>query len=178
MRKLGRWCSLAVVLTGVVLYADASIRIVPLARDGHVLVSFELAEGFTDDIRTVIQSGLTTTFTYVIDLRLDVPLWIDKTMASASVSASVKYDNLTRRHHLARELNGRIEEALVTEDEQVMRRWMTTFERLRISETSRLEPNREYYVRVRAVARPQNAAWRFWRWNDGPYGLAKFTFIP
>lgn len=165
------------MLFGVVLTAADRIRVVPLVRDHHLLISFEFADGFTDDVRAVIASGLTMTFRYQVDLRLDVPIWVDRTIDSATVTASVKYDNLTRRYHLTRELNGRIEDARVTEDPQLPRRWLTSFERLALFDTARLEPNQEYYLRVRAGARPDNA-WAFWRWGAGPTGLAKFTFLP
>lgn len=176
MPKPGYWCALAVVLAGVTLYAAPNIRVVPLERDGHVLVSFELADGFTDDVRAAIQSGLTTSFTYTVDLRLDVPIWVDRTVASATVTASVDYDNLTRRHHLARTLDGRIEDARVTDDEEVVRQWLTHFERLPLFETADVEPNREYYIRVRGRARPQNS-WVPFGWGDGPLGMAKFTLV-
>lgn len=177
MRTRGLWCAVALALAGATLWAAETIRVVPLVRDTHVLVSFELAEGITDDLRAAIRSGLTTSFTYTVELRVDVPLWIDRTVDSATVTASVQYDSLTRRHHLTRQIDGRIEEARVSEDEQVVRSWMTRFEQLRLFDTGRLELNREYYVRVRARSRPQTD-WVLWRWKDGHYGLAKFTFIP
>jgi hypothetical protein len=176
MSKLGSWCALAVVLATATLYAAPSIRVVPLERDGHVVVSFELADGFTEQVRAAIQSGLTTSFTYTVDLRLDVPIWVDRTISSATVTASVDYDNLTRRHHLARQLDGRIEDARVTDDEEVVRRWLTHFERLPLFDTADLEPNREYYIRVRGRARPQNG-WALFNWGDGPLGMAKFTLV-
>ncbi len=178
MLKLSAWCAVAVALAGITLHAAGNIRVVPLERDGHVLVSFELADGMTDEVRAAIQSGLTTSFTYTVDLRLDVPIWVDRTILSATVTASVDYDNLTRRHHLARQLDGRIENARVTDDEDVVRRWLTHFERLPLFETADLEPNREYYIRVRGRARPQNNGWALLGWGgDGPLGLAKFTLV-
>lgn len=177
MRKLVCWCLLGVVLFGVGVTAADRIRVVPLVRDQHVLITFEFSDGFTDDVRAVIASGLTLTFQYEVELRLDVPIWVDRTIDSATITASVKYDNLTRRYHLTRELNGRIEEARVTEDPQVLRRWLTSFERMALFETTQLERNREYYLRVRAGARPGNT-WSIWPWGAGATGLVKFTFVP
>lgn len=175
--KLRTWCALAIVVSIVPLQAAEGIRIVPIVRDGAVLVSFELSDGFTDDVRAVIQSGLRTTFTYTVDLRLEVPAWIDRTVGSAIITNTVQYDNLTRRHTIMRTLDGRVEDSLVTEDEQVVRQLMTSFDRLPLFRTSRLEPNREYYIRVRAQARPRSGAF-LWPWDGGPSGFAKFTFIP
>lgn len=153
------------------------LRVVPLVRDGHVLVTCELADGFTEEVRAVIQSGLQTTFTYRVELRLKVPAWVDRTVASAVVSATVEYDSLTRRHTVTRTRDGRVEESKVIEDEAEVRRWLTTFDRMPLFPTSRLEANREYYLVVSAKARPRNAP-NFWPWDTAPNGSAKFTFIP
>jgi hypothetical protein len=176
--KLRLWCVLAFVVSAVpLLHAAEGIRIVPIVRDGTVLVSFKLSDGFTEDVRAVIRSGLRTTFTYHVDLRFNVPVWIDRTVASAVITNTVQYDNLTRRHTVMRTLDGRVEDSLVTEDENVVRDLMTTFDRLTLFRASRLEPNREYYIRIRAQASPSSGAF-LWPWNGGPSGQAKFTFIP
>jgi hypothetical protein len=157
--------------------AQDDMRIVPLIRDGHVLVSWELADGYTDDVRDFIQSGLQTTFSYTVELRVRVPAWVDKTLDTAVVSTTVEFDNLTRRHTVSRLLDGRVEESRVIEDEGQVRKLLTTFDKLPLFRTARLEPNREYYVLVRARARPRNGA-IFWPWDAAPAGSAKFTFIP
>jgi hypothetical protein len=167
-----------VLLPGVVLRAAADIRVVSLARDGQVLVTFTLAGGFPEEIRAAISSGLPTTFSYDVELRRSVASWFDKTIEAVTVTASVKFDNLTRHHHLSRTLDGRLEGNGRTDDEQAVVQWMTTFERLPLFSTAGLEPNGEYYVRVRARTRPR-VTWFFWPWDRGfASGHAKFTFIP
>ena len=167
----------AFLLTGAALQAQDSVRIVPLVRDGQVLVTFELSDGYTDDVRAAIQSGLRTTFTYTVDLRVEVPAWTDRTIQTATVNNIVKYDNLTRRHTIERTLDGRIDVTKVTDNEALVRQFMTGFQRLPLFRTSKLEPNREYYVRVRATARPSSGS-MLWPFGSGVTGLAKFTFIP
>jgi len=172
-----RALALALLTLGATLQAADSLRIVPLVRDGMVLVTFELGDGFTDDVRAAIRSGLRTTFTYTVDLRLAAPVWIDRTIASAVVSTSVVFDNLTRRHTIVRTLDGRVEETRVTDDDAVVRTLMTNFERLPLFKTSTLEPNKEYYVKVRAQVKPQSAGY-IWPWDSGRSAQTKFTFIP
>ena len=133
-------------------WAD-TLRIVPLVRDGQLLVSCHLADGYTSDVRDVVQSGLRTTFTYTVELRLKVPVWVDRTIDSAVVTTTVQFDNLTRRHSISRLIDGRVEDARVTEDEATVREWLTAFDKLPLFRTSRLEPNREY-LRRRARRRP------------------------
>jgi hypothetical protein len=99
-------------------------------EDLRVLVSCELSDGYTDEVRDYILSGLQTTFSYTVELRMRVPAWVDKTLASAVVSTTVEYDNLTRRHTVSRLLDGRVQDSQVIEDEGQVRKMLTTFDRL------------------------------------------------
>jgi hypothetical protein len=79
---------------------------------------------------------------------------------------------------MSRIVDGRVEDARPTEDQDAVRRWLTRFDDVPLSMTSTLEANGEYYVRVRARARPRNS-WFFWPWDRSiVLGHAKFTFIP
>src|SRR5262245_22544434 len=169
---------LVVALFAVVLAAqvpDLSVR--PIARDGQLFVSFDLTDAFSADVRDAIQSGLATTFSYDVELRRTTSLF-DRTVVGLTVEASVRFDNLTRRYQMSRAIDGRVEDARPTEDQEAVRRWLTHFEQVPLSMTSSLEANGEYYVRVRARARPRNS-WFFWPWDRSiVLGHAKFTFIP
>ena len=155
--------------------ADApDISVTPISRDGQVVVSFEMTDAFTPEVSDAIQSGLPTTFSYDVELRRNGLL--ERTVASVTISATVRFDNLTRRYQMSRMVDGRLEDARPTEDQAAVRVWMTRFERLPLSATAALETNGEYSVRVRAHTRPHNA-WFFWPWSGTALGQAKFTFI-
>jgi Domain of unknown function (DUF4390) len=175
-RSLSIWFMTALLAGGAVVGAGESLRIVPIVQVDDVLVSFELADAYTKDVREGIASGLRTTFTYNVELRMVGSVWVDRTIASVVVSASDQYDNLTRRHILSRTVDGRVEEASVTEDESVVSRWLTTFARLPLTKTSRLDSSRDYYVRVTARSRPYSAS--LLGWANAVTGRAKFTFVP
>ena len=154
------------------------VRVAPLARDGQILVSFEFADAYDDDIREAVGSGLTTTFRYEVRLRRAKPVWFDKTVDSSTLSVEVRYDNLTRRYQMSRLVQGRIEESRVTEREDDVRRWMTRFERVPLFSSTALEPNAEYYLRVEARTEPRRR-WFFWPWGRvAASAVAKFTFLP
>lgn len=174
--KQALFCVLALASLTATLAAAEGLRIVPLVRDDRVLVTFELADGFTDEVRAAIRSGLKTTFTYTIDLRLEVPAWVDRTIATTVVANSVEYDNLTRIHTLVRVVDGKVDGQQRTDNEAIVQQLMTSFQRLPLFRTSILEPNREYYVRISATARPSNGAF-LWPWGSGTSGQAKFTFV-
>jgi hypothetical protein len=178
LRKVAGLCAV-MVLAGVHT-ADAqavqTLRVVPLVRNDQVQVSFELTDGLTDEVRAAIKSGLKTTFTYTVELRLDVPGWVDRTIGTATLASSVEYDNLTRQYNLGLRLDGRTENSRVTADENEVRQWMTSLVKLPLFRTSLLEPNREYYVRVSATARPSNGS-ILWPFGSGTSAQGKFTFI-
>jgi hypothetical protein len=73
-------------------------------------------------------------------------------------------------------IDGRIEKNEVTGDEAAVRQAMTSFRQLPLFRTSVLEPNREYYVRITAVARPSNGSF-LWPWGSGTSAQAKFNFV-
>ena len=75
------------VSAGAVAQAADPFRIIPLIRDNKVLVSFDLSDGFTNEVRDAIKSGLQTTITYTVELRVEAPLWVDRTMATKKAKA-------------------------------------------------------------------------------------------
>src|SRR3954471_23561991 len=127
------------------------LEVVPLPKDGEVLVSFKFNETLTDDIRKAIQSGLAIKFVYKVELRRGSAVWFDRTLASASVMAMLRYDTLTRQYQVARSVDGGTEWADRTAREEVAWGWLTRdFARLSLFHGVALEPNGEYSVRVRA----------------------------
>jgi hypothetical protein len=168
--------SVFVLLAGGALRADETLRIVPIVSDKTVVVSFELADAYSDEIRQVISSGLRTTFTYEIELRMVVPGWVDRTIATATVNTSDQYDNLTRRHTLSRLVDGRVHDSVVAEDDATVKSWLTTLNRIPLCDTARLDQARDYYVRISARAKPRGAS--IIGWANAVTGQAKFTFIP
>jgi len=170
--------ALIAVLMGVQPRAQDrdAVHIVPLVRGEEVVVSLELPSGYTEELREAISTGLRTTFTYKIDLRMDVAGWVDRTIATVVVSISDQYDNLTRRHSLQRVVDGKVVESLVTEDETIVQEWLTTLTRLPLCDTSALDSRRDYYVQISATARPNGSS--LLGWASATTAQSKFTFIP
>jgi Domain of unknown function (DUF4390) len=171
----------ALVLSSFVALAGQSqqtLQVQPLPRDGQVLVTFRLNQELTEDIRAKIHSGMLVSFIYKVDLRRASSVWFDRTLATAVVKATVRYDTLTRRYTLGRSLDGRTNEMHTTDSEDVAWAWLTTeFERLPLFGTVSLESNAEYYLRVSAHAAPRSASF-VWPWQgDDVVGFMKFTLI-
>ena len=169
--------AVALVLLTAPMLAQV-IRITPLAREDRLLVSFDVSETFTEDLREAIQSGLPTSFAYDVELRRATPLWVDRLVSSARVAATVRFDNLTRRYHVTVMHDGRVELTEVTEDEAVVRELVTSFQRLPLFSTRQLEVNADYYLRVRARTSPRSQ-WSMLPWDRAAaLGSVRFTFIP
>lgn len=167
---------LAVSAMAPVLRAAETLRIIPLTSNDTVVVTIELSDAYNEEMRQAIASGLRTTFTYDIELRMVVPAWVDRTIATATVNSTDQYDNLTRRHSLQRTVDGRVQDSQVTEDDAVAGHWLTTLSRLPLVDTAKLDPNRDYYIRISARARPHGGS--IIGWANAVVGQAKFTFIP
>lgn len=171
--------TLAFSIFGTVFGAADEIQVVSLTRDDVVYVSFVFPNGFTDDMRDALRSGLQTAISYDIELRKEVPVWFDRTLTSVTVTASAQYDSLTRQHQLSRTVDGRGEEPRVTADEEEVRTWLTALDRLELFKATRLEPNTDYYIQVRAHSKPRTSWFLFWPFDRGTAtGHARFTFIP
>lgn len=169
-------CLLAAVMASTIAQAAGTLRIVPIIRDKSVIVSVELADAYTQEVREAIASGLRTTVTYDVELKMEVSAWVDRTIATAVIGTSDHYDNLRRLHNLSRTVDGRVVDAFVTDNEALARQWLTTLKELPVCPTSKLDPNSEYYVRISARVRPPGTS--LLGLAHAVTNQAKFTFIP
>ena len=155
----------------------ADVRVTPLVSDGRVFASFSADEGYTADVRESVQSGLPTTLTFTVELRQAAVIWFDHTVNTVTVESRIKYDNLTRTFQVSKMIDGQIATSESTTREEDVRKWATQFDRVSLSQGEHLEPNGEYYVRVRMHASPRRS-FSLWPWGrDDAAGRADFTFI-
>jgi hypothetical protein len=174
IRTFWVWALLLVFAAAATVLAQETLRITPFISDNHVLVSFELDDAYNDAVREAIASGLRTTFTYELELRTFA--WIDRTIGTTIVATTDRYDNLTRRHTLTRTVDGRVEGVLVTEDDTVVKTWLTKWNRVPVADTARLDPARDYYVRVTTRAHPVGGS--LLGLTKTITSRARFTFVP
>jgi len=176
MRIALRVCSVCLVLLVAAspARAEESLEIVPLIHANQVVVSFELKDAYNDGVREAIASGLRTTFTYQLELR--VRGWVDRTIGTTIVATTDRYENLTRRHTLTRTVDGRVEDVLVTEDDAVVQAWLTKWNRVPLADIAKLDASRDYYVRVTTNTRPVGGS--LLGTTKAITGQVKFTFVP
>lgn len=166
----------SVVLSVATLMA-ADVRVTPLIAGGQVFASFTAPDTYSPDVREAVQSGLSTSLTYTVELRQSSLVWFDRTLASTTVAAAIKYDALTTSFQVTRMADGQVLSSDRTAKEDDVKKWATQFERVKLSSGDGLEANGEYYVRVRARATPHRS-FVLWPWGrDDAAGRADFTFI-
>jgi hypothetical protein len=153
-------------------------ELVPVVRSGGILVSLRASDAFSDDIERAIETGLEVAFRYNIELKRVRGVWFDSRVDRREIRATVAYDNLTKRYQLTREIDGKIDTTDLVADAEAMRRFMTTFESLRLFEISRLEPNERYYLRAKGVMRERNLLLLV-PWDVGTgWKEAQFDYVP
>jgi hypothetical protein len=169
--------ALLLVLFGTAASASAqTLQVTPLAKDGRILVTMRMNDVFSDEVRAAMHSGLRVTFVYDIELKRSTALWVDRTLATATVTATIEYDILTQRYIATRREDGRMDKVEYLDREDAARTWLTEFDKLPLFNSGALEGNSEYYLRVRAHTTPRNASF-VWPWEGGIAGLAKFTYL-
>lgn len=177
MRRLVTFLAAFVLATATAAVCHAqSVQVTPLAKDGRILVTLRMNDVFTDEVRAAMHSGLLITFVYDVELKRSTALWVDRTLATARVTATIEYDILTQRYIATRREDGRMESVMTIEREEAARTWLTEFDKLPLFSTGALEGNSEYYLRVRAHTTPRNASF-VWPWDGGIAGFTKFTFL-
>ena len=148
LRVVSTFGAMAVLWASVLLAAD--VRITPVVAEDRVYANFAVSGAFSEDVRTAVKSGVPVTLTYVAEVRRASSLWFDHTVAATTVASSVKFDTLTGAYQVSKLRDTKVHWAQQTQKEEEMRLWVTEFERVPLTEASRLNATSEYYVRVRA----------------------------
>jgi hypothetical protein len=158
--------------------AAADVKVTTLVTDGQVYASFAVPSAYSSDARDVVRSGLPLSCVFTVELKRSTTLWFDRTIASATVMSSVKFDTLTGTYQVSKEEDDKVIWSDRTDEEDQMRAWLTAFDRVAIGARDPLEPNAEYYVQVRLHVTPRRtfSLWPPWGRDDGS-GRADFTFI-
>jgi hypothetical protein len=154
------------------------VDLVPVVSGNTIQVSFRMSGAFSEEVERAVASGLPVTFRFTVQLKKVRTPWINEKVATRTIRTTVTYDNLTERYKLSRELDNEIVATEVLSDPEAMRRFMVTMESLQLFDTSLLEPNGEYYLRVKGVIRDRNL-FLLIPWDVGSGWMkAYFTYLP
>ena len=120
------------------------------AENGKVSVRFSLAGAFANgEMIEALQSGLPTSFTYVVEIFRDRPNWFDDGIARARIEVICTFNSVTREYLLNYRRDDRLVRSETFTDLAALERSMTTVEEMDLFDIGRRKP---YKLKVRAKA--------------------------
>jgi hypothetical protein len=141
----------------------ARVADLQIERDGDRLqVSYRLDNALTEELVEKLQAGIPIRFRHRVEVttRHWMPLWPDRSVASATVETSAKYDSLTHRYELTRitetSSKGKGKSAPVKHESSTVLRpeaesWMTDLSALPALDLSALPDGTTARVRVESA---------------------------
>ncbi|MBI3398568.1 MAG: DUF4390 domain-containing protein [Deltaproteobacteria bacterium] len=92
-------------LSSIFAYSmDALVdRVVVVNSPNDIRVSFEIRDAFTKEIEDGIKSGISTSFTFFIELYRRRGFWFDESLTSQTFKHIVKYDTLKEEYEIVLE---------------------------------------------------------------------------
>lgn len=124
-----------------------SVSVETNSRD--LIISAMLKNGLTRDIIEAINSGLTTTFNFHLELKNERFFWFDMDVLSRTIKHTVKYNPVFKEYTFISQ-DDRGENSRVTQDLGLVTQWMQTLNHIHLIPLSILEPERRYYIRIKA----------------------------
>jgi hypothetical protein len=120
------------------------------AANGRVSVRFTLAGAFADgEMIEALQSGLPTSFTYIVEIFRDRPNWFDDGIARARIEVICTFNSVTREYLLNYRRDDRLVRSETFSDLAALERAMTTVDELDLFDIGGRRP---YKLKVRAKA--------------------------
>lgn len=149
-----------------------------LIRDKTIFVSFRMADAFNDEIEKTIASGLPVSFRYEVQLKKVRAIWLNQKVETRRITNTVTYDNITKRYTLSRDIDGGIVATAVVADLNDMIEFMTLVDDAALFEVTSLEPNADYYLRIKGLVKERNL-FLFIPWDqDSGWEKKYFTYLP
>ena len=139
------------LLAPAALAADPQIEhLTATAANGQVSVHFVLAHAF-DRAETIqgLQSGVPTSFTYVVEIFRDRPNWLDEGISRSRIEVIATFNSVTREYVLNYRRDRRLVRSATINDLAELQQRMTTIEEPELFDIGKRPP---YKLRVRAKA--------------------------
>jgi hypothetical protein len=130
--------------------APAIENLAATVANGRVSVRFSLTNAFADgEMVEALQSGVPTSFTYVVEIFRDRPNWFDDGIARARIEVICTFNSVTREYLLNYRRDDRLVRSETFPDLTALERGMT-----RVEETALFDVTgrKAYKLKVRAKA--------------------------
>lgn len=131
--------------------ADPDIRnLSATAKGGTVSVRFNLASAFDDhELLDSIQSGLPTSFSYIVEIYRDRPRWFDQGIDRARIEVIATFNSITREYLLNYRRDRKLVRSETFHDLESLQKRMTTIDEPNLFEIGQRRPYK-LVVRVKA----------------------------
>ena len=139
------------LIAGVARGADPSIdHLSAAAANGRVSVRFSLAHGF-DREQTIqgLQSGVPTSFTYIVELSRDRPNWFDEGVGRSRIEVIATFNSVTREYLMNYRRDRRLVRSETFNDLAALQHRMTNIDETDLFEIGNRPPHK---LRVRVKA--------------------------
>jgi hypothetical protein len=127
----------------------ASLQTIVLdSKNENLILCFKLEGVFSEQMKEVILSGTSITFTYLVELREIKVFWMDKKIVDIKIDHMLKYDVLKKEFVIKR--SWEIDEVLITKSFVEAQNLMAAIRSLRILPFSWLENGNRYQIAIKA----------------------------
>ncbi|MFV1950629.1 MAG: DUF4390 domain-containing protein [Nitrospinota bacterium] len=145
-----------------------NISITSMSED--IKISVTLHDGFSKNIVEAIESGVPVTFTYYLELRRKVPMWFDDKVSMRTIKRTLQYDTLKKEYEFGY-FDGEESGNKITKEFDEIKELMTQIDGISLASSKMLNPNKKYYVRIRANMKSERP------WFPFSYILFFFSFF-
>jgi hypothetical protein len=121
--------------------------IVTNTRD-DLLVYLTVEGAFTEDMQTAILSGVTTSFSFYVNLHRVRAWWLDKKMVSQKLTHTIKYDNLKNEFIVQRSWED--DKPITVKSIEEAEKKMTEIDSLKVIPLDQLVKGNRYQIRTKA----------------------------
>jgi len=118
------------------------------SKNENLTLCFELEDAFSEQMKEVILSGTSITFTFFVVLREIKDFWVDKKIIDVKIDHMMKYNVLKKEFVIKR--SWEIDEVLITDSFVEAQNLMTAISSLKILPFSWLENGNRYQIAIKA----------------------------
>lgn len=116
--------------------------------DSFLLLYFNVADCFTEDMKKAIDSGIKTTFNFFVRVYETRSFWWDKKITAIKVSHDVQYDSLKKVYMVRLFEKG--DKTIFVQDFDEVKTLMSRIKGLKVAELENLKKGKSYQVRMMA----------------------------
>jgi len=129
-----------------------------VANNGEVSVHFALTGAFRGETEQALQSGVPTSFTYIVEIYRDRPNWFDEGVGRSRIEVIATFNSLTREYLLNYRRDRKLVRSETFSELEALQRRMTSIDEPALFDIGQRRP---YKLRVRVKA-DLRRGWMLW----------------